>query len=80
MLRRTQRELALSPGDIGTGPPALEQIRRSDAPQSIRIKALLLAYGSAAVQAAFETFEQVTLKVAIAANELMAANDRLMEA
>jgi hypothetical protein len=81
LLRRTQREYALSHGDIGSGPPALSLLlRRSDDPESVQVKALLLAYGSAAVQRTYEASEQVTVRVTQAAYNLNQVNDQLMRA
>lgn len=81
LLRRTQREYALGHGDIGAGPTALrELLRRSDDPETIRIKALLLAYGSVAVQRAYEDSEQFTAKVTQATHHLNHVNDMHMKA
>jgi hypothetical protein len=68
-------------GDISTGPPALSLLlRRPDDPESVRIKALLLAYGSAAVQRAYDESEQMAVKVAQAAYAVEQANTLEMRA
>jgi hypothetical protein len=55
LARQTRREALTSRGDVGSiGSHPIEEMRKHEEPESIRIKALLLAYASAAVWAAYD--------------------------
>ena len=55
LARQTRREALTSRGDVGNiGSHPIEEMRKREEPESIRIRALMLAYASAAVWAAYE--------------------------
>lgn len=54
LARQTRREALTSRGDLGNiGSQPIEEMRQHEEPESIRIKALMLAYASALVWAAY---------------------------
>lgn len=55
LARQTRREALTSRGDVGSiGSQPIEEMRKHEEPESIRIRALMLAYASTAVLAAYE--------------------------
>lgn len=55
LARQTRREMLTSrgdPGNIGTHP--IEEMRKNEEPESVRIRALMLAYASVAVWSAYQ--------------------------
>lgn len=55
LARQTRRETLTSRGDPGNiGGHPVEEMRKSEEPESVRIRALMLAYASAAVWGAYE--------------------------
>lgn len=62
LARQTRREVLTSRGDVGNiGSHPIEEMRRNEEPESIQIRALLLAYASQAVLAAYETADSANV-------------------
>ena len=59
LARQVRREALTSRGDFGNiGSHPIEETRRNEEPDSVRMKALLLAYASAPVSAAYENADK----------------------
>jgi hypothetical protein len=74
LARQTRREVLMSRGDVGNiGSHPIEEMREREEPESIRIRALLLAYASAAVWAAYEEADSANTLVWVNLSRLASA-------
>jgi hypothetical protein len=74
LARQTRREVLTSRGDPGNiGAHPVEEMRKGEEPESVRIRALMLAYASAAVWAAYEEADKANTLFWVALGRLASA-------